>query len=86
MLITAMTILAATAGLADELALGVHDFLARTLAIGNLRLADVRLDLKLAQQTVDDDLRWSSPMPAMMVWPVSWLVETRKVGSSSASF
>ena len=25
-------------------------------------------------------------MPAMMVWPVSWLVDTRNVGSSSASF
>ena len=24
-------------------------------------------------------------MPAMMVWPVSWSVRTRKVGSSSAS-
>ena len=32
-------------------------FLARTLAVGNLRLADVRLDLELAQQTVDDDLQ-----------------------------
>ena len=30
--------------------------------------------------------RCSSPMPAMMVWPVSWLVDTRNVGSSSASF
>ena len=25
-------------------------------------------------------------MPAMMVWPVSWFVDTRNVGSSSASF
>ena len=30
--------------------------------------------------------RCSSPMPAMMVWPVSSSVRTRKVGSSSASF
>ena len=51
-----VTVLAATAGLADELALGVHDLVARTLAIGNLGLAHVRLDLELAQQAVDDDL------------------------------
>ncbi len=29
--------------------------------------------------------RWSSPMPAISVWPVSSSVWTRKVGSSSAS-
>ena len=51
-----MAVLAATAGLADELAVGVHDLVARTLAVGDLRLADVRLDLELAQQAVDDDL------------------------------
>ena len=28
--------------------------------------------------------RWSSPMPAISVWPVSSSVLTRKVGSSSA--
>ena len=28
--------------------------------------------------------RWSSPMPAISVWPVSSSVRTRKVGSSSA--
>ena len=30
--------------------------------------------------------RWSSPIPLMMVWPVSSSERTRKVGSSSASF
>src|SRR5436305_562005 len=29
--------------------------------------------------------RWSSPIPEMMVWPVSSSVRTWKVGSSSAS-
>src|SRR5579864_6533246 len=30
--------------------------------------------------------RCSSPIPRRMVWPDSWSVETRKVGSSAASF
>ena len=30
--------------------------------------------------------RWSSPIPLMMVWPVSRFCSVRKVGSSSASF
>ena len=30
--------------------------------------------------------RWSSPIPLRMVWPDSWSVETRKDGSSAASF
>ena len=30
--------------------------------------------------------RWSSPIPAMIVWFVSLSVETRKVGSSCMSF
>ena len=30
--------------------------------------------------------KWSSPIPAMIVWPVSWSVQVLKVGSSSASF
>ena len=29
--------------------------------------------------------RWSSPIPLMIVWFVSWSVWTRKVGSSSDS-
>ena len=52
-----MAVLAAAAGLADELALGVQHLVARTLAVGDLRLAHVRLDLELAQQAVDDDLQ-----------------------------
>src|ERR1035437_1103350 len=30
--------------------------------------------------------RWSSPIPAMIVWFVSLSVETRKIGSSCMSF
>ena len=52
-----MAVLAATTGLADELALGGEDLVARTFAVGNLRLADVCLDLELAHQAVDDDLQ-----------------------------
>ena len=51
-----MAVLAAAAGLADELALGVHDGLAGGLAVGDLRLTDVAINLELATQTVDDDL------------------------------
>ena len=47
---------AATAGLAHELALDVASFLRGRLAVGDLGLAHVRLDLELAQQAVDDDL------------------------------
>ena len=52
-----MAVLAATTGLANELALGGEDLVARTLAVGNLRLADVCLHLELAHQAVDDDLQ-----------------------------
>ena len=30
--------------------------------------------------------KWSSPIPAIIVWPVSWSVCARNVGSSSANF
>ena len=30
--------------------------------------------------------RWSSPIPAIIVWPDSWSVQVLNVGSSSASF
>src|SRR6185312_12206439 len=50
-----VTVLAAAAGLAHELALGLHGA-ANRLAIGHLRLADVGLDLELALHAVDDDL------------------------------
>ena len=52
-----MTVLAATAGLADELALGTIDIVARGLTVGNLRLTNVGLHLELAEQTVHDDLQ-----------------------------
>src|SRR5512140_3850050 len=50
-----VTVLAATAGLADVASFLLH--LARDrLAVGDLGPPDVRLDLELAQQAVDDDL------------------------------
>ena len=48
--------LAATAGLADETRLDLLDLLADRLAVGDLGLADVGLDLELAQHAVDDHL------------------------------
>ena len=52
-----MAVLTATTGLADELAFGALNRLGGRFAVGNLRLADVRLDLELTKQTVDDDLQ-----------------------------
>ena len=51
-----VAVLAAATGLAGELHVDVVDALAGGLAVRDLRLADVRLDLELAQQAVDDDL------------------------------
>ena len=51
-----MAVLAAAAGLADEPALDLLDGLADRLAVGDLRAADVRVDVELAHQAVDDDL------------------------------
>ena len=51
-----MAVLAAAAGLADELAF-LLDLAADGLAVGDLRLADVGLDLELALHAVDDDLQ-----------------------------
>ena len=48
--------LAATAGLAHEAALDLLDPLADRLAVGDLRAADVGVDLELAQHPVDDHL------------------------------
>ena len=50
-----MAVLAAAAGLAHELAF-LLDGVADGFAIGDLRLADVGLDLELALHAVDDDL------------------------------
>ena len=50
-----VSILPAPARLAYELALAL-DLAADGLAVGDLRLADVRLDLELALHAVDDDL------------------------------
>src|SRR5215204_4988901 len=51
-----VAVLAAAAGLADELALDAVDGLADRLAVGDLRAADVRVDVELALEAVDDDL------------------------------
>ena len=50
-----MSILAAAAGLANELAFG-FGLLADGLAIRDLRLTDVGFDLVLAHHAIDDDL------------------------------
>ncbi len=51
-----VAVLALAARLPDELALDVLDLLADGLAEGDLRLADVGLDLELALHAVDEDL------------------------------
>src|SRR3954447_15326662 len=50
-------VLARAAGLAHELLANVLYVPARGLAVGDLRTADVRLDVELALETVDDDLQ-----------------------------
>ena len=75
-------------GPAGLLLVGVVDLVdlaADRLAIRHLRLADVGLDPELAAHPVDQDVECeTSPIPAMIVWPVSSSVRTWKVGSSSA--
>jgi hypothetical protein len=78
-------VLARTTGLLLVRVVDLLDGAAQGLAVGDLRLADVGLDLELARMRSMSTSRCSSPMPAMMVWPVSSSVWTRKVGSSSAS-
>jgi hypothetical protein len=56
------------------------------LAVGHLRLADVRLDLELAAHAVHQDVQVELTHAGDLVWPVSSLRLTRNVGSSSASF
>src|SRR5215210_7625767 len=51
-----VAVLAAAAGLADELALDLLDGAAERLPVGDLRPAHVGVDRELAQQPVDDDL------------------------------
>ena len=51
-----MSVLSVTAGLPDELALCL-DGLADRLAVCNLRLADLAVDLELAEHAVNDDLQ-----------------------------
>src|SRR6266513_856085 len=50
-------VLAAAAGLADELALHVLDALAHRLAVGHLRSAHVGVDLELALHALDQDFQ-----------------------------
>src|SRR5262249_33968372 len=51
-----VAVLAAAAGLADELAVDLLDGLPDRLAVRDLRPADVRVDVELALEPVDDDL------------------------------
>ena len=51
-----MAVLATAAGLAHEPALDLLGRLADRLPVGDLRTADVRVDVELAHQPVDDDL------------------------------
>ena len=51
-----VAVLTATAGLTDELALSLLDVVTSGLAVGNLGLTNVSVNLELAEQTVDDDL------------------------------
>ena len=80
-----VAVLAAAAGLAHELAFLLDRF-ANRLAVGDLRLADVGLDLELARMRSTMMSRCSSPMPEMIVCPDSSSVCTRNDGSSFASF
>src|SRR5262245_49923601 len=57
-----VAVLTAAAGLPHIAALG-FGLLADRLAIGDLRLADVRLDPELAQQAIDDDLEMELAHP-----------------------
>jgi hypothetical protein len=57
-----VAVLAAAARLLDVAALAVGRPRQRFL-VGDLRLADARLDVELTLQAVDDDLECSSPMP-----------------------
>src|SRR5215813_3288490 len=51
-----VAVLSPTSGLADVLALGFR-LPGDRLAVGDLRLSDVRFDLELAHQPVDDDFQ-----------------------------
>ena len=51
-----MAVLTATTGLTDELALSLLDVVTSGLAVGNLGLTHVSVNLELTEQTVDDDL------------------------------
>ena len=51
-----VAVLARAARLADELALDLLGRLRDRLAVGDLRAADVRVDVELALEAVDDDL------------------------------
>src|SRR5262245_59981109 len=56
-----MAVLAAAAGLAEEASLDLLGRSADRLAVGDLWAADVRVDVELARQPVDDDLQVELP-------------------------
>ncbi len=61
----------------------VSTFFADGLAVGNHQVTPLASTLN-SRHTVDDSIEWSSPIPPMMVWPVSASSSTVNVRSSSA--
>ena len=78
-----MAVLAAAAGLADEPAFACRR-LRDGLAVGDLRVADIRLDVELAHHAVDDDLEVQLAHAGDDRLAGLLVGMTRKVGSSSA--
>jgi hypothetical protein len=64
-----VAVLPAAAGLPDVAPLAIGRTRERFL-VGNLRLADARLDTELALQAVDDDFEVQLAHAAMTTWPV----------------
>src|SRR5207253_5291034 len=58
-----VAVLAATPGLANEATLDLLDGLADRLAVGDLGAADVRVDVELAREPIDDDLEMELAHP-----------------------
>jgi len=78
-----VTVLAAAARLAHELPLDVRDLPENRLFVGDLGLADVRLDLELSLQPVDDDLEVELAHSGDdRLRRLSSFVNVRKLGSS----
>jgi hypothetical protein len=81
-----VAVLPAAARLLDVLRLDVRDGLLHPLAVGDLGLARVRLDLVLALQAVDDDLQVELAHAVDERLPALLVGVDRNDGSSIASF